>query len=113
MQLPEPRGGYEAARFHGAYNGRMSIVPVLIAATVIVGPIALYFAGRFREVRKFLAGAFFVSAGMQMYFSQIGLSIPRPKRVSCAQAFILFFSYCVCISGSSKSRRLDKYESDD
>jgi hypothetical protein len=39
----------------------MSIIPILIAAVVIVGfPIA-YMAWKSWELRKFLAGAFFVS----------------------------------------------------
>ena len=87
-----------------AYNGRMSIVPVLIAATVIVGPIALYFAVRFREVRKFLAGAFFVSAGMQMYFWQIGLSIPlydtgfiQSPEASLVRSGIHFVLFLLCL----------------
>ena len=53
-----------------------SIIPVLIAAIVVGGLPTLYFAVRSREFRKFLAGAFFVSAGMQFYFYLANVSIP-------------------------------------
>jgi hypothetical protein len=36
----------------------------------------LYFAWRSREFRKFLAGAFFVSAGIQFYLYLAGVSVP-------------------------------------
>jgi hypothetical protein len=54
----------------------MSIIPILITAIVVAGIPALYLAVRYREFRKFLAGAFFVSAGMQIYFWQIDLTVP-------------------------------------
>ena len=54
----------------------MSIVPILIAAAVIVGPFVFWLAVKYKEFRKFLAGAFFVSAGLQFYFWKIGLTIP-------------------------------------
>jgi hypothetical protein len=40
----------------------------LAAAIVIIGLPTIYVAVRFREYRTFLAGAFFVSSGMQFYF---------------------------------------------
>lgn len=54
----------------------MSIVPILIAAVIVFAIPTLYLAIRFREFRKFLAGAFFVSSGIQFYFWQINLAIP-------------------------------------
>jgi hypothetical protein len=52
------------------------MIIVLITAVIIFGPIALYFAIRSREVRKFLAGAFFVSFGFQFYFWLTNVTIP-------------------------------------
>jgi uncharacterized protein (DUF486 family) len=53
-----------------------TMIPVLIAAVVVLGLPTLYFAVRSREFRKFLAGAFFVSGGIQFYFYITKVSIP-------------------------------------
>jgi hypothetical protein len=52
------------------------MVPILVAAVVFLGLPTLYFAIRSREFRKFLAGAFFVSGGMQFYFYLANVSVP-------------------------------------
>jgi hypothetical protein len=52
------------------------MVPILVTALVVVGLPTLYFAARSREFRKFLAGAFFVSGGMQFYFYLSNVSVP-------------------------------------
>jgi hypothetical protein len=52
------------------------MVPILAVALVILGLPTLYFAIRSREFRKFLAGAFFVSGGMQLYFYLANVSVP-------------------------------------
>jgi len=52
------------------------LIPVLVAALVVFGLPALYFAIRSREFRKFLAGAFFVSGGMQFYLYLANVSMP-------------------------------------
>ena len=52
--------------------------PVLVAIIVIVAAPTLYFAIRSSDFRKFLAGAFFVSAGTQLYLYFTGVSIPLP-----------------------------------
>jgi hypothetical protein len=57
-------------------NAFDSMLPILIVALLIGGPPTLYFAVRSREFRKFLAGAFFVSAGVQFYFYFANVSIP-------------------------------------
>jgi hypothetical protein len=49
---------------------------ILIAAIVIWGAVTIYFAARSRDFRKFLAGAFFASAGIQLYLSVVGVSVP-------------------------------------
>jgi hypothetical protein len=52
------------------------VVPILAAALIVFGLPTLYFAVRSREFRKFLAGAFFVSSGIQLYFYLANLSVP-------------------------------------
>ena len=52
------------------------MVPILAAALIVFGLPTLYFAVRSREFRKFLAGAFFVSSGIQFYFYLANLSVP-------------------------------------
>lgn len=52
------------------------MVPILAAALVVFGLPTLYFAVRSREFRKFLAGAFFVSSGTQLYFYLANVSVP-------------------------------------
>jgi hypothetical protein len=52
------------------------MLPVLLTALVVVGLPTSYFAYRSREFRKFLAGAFFVSAGIQFYLYVANVSVP-------------------------------------
>jgi len=52
------------------------VVPLLVTALVVFGLPTLYFAIRSRDFRKFLAGAFFVSGGMQFYFYLVNVSVP-------------------------------------
>lgn len=49
---------------------------MLIAAIVALAGATIYFAVRSREFRKFLAGAFFVSGGIQFYLYCTGVSVP-------------------------------------
>jgi hypothetical protein len=53
-----------------------ALLPYLVAAIIIIGLPTLYVAVRYREYRKFLAGAFFVSSGMQFYFYLAKIPIP-------------------------------------
>lgn len=50
--------------------------PYLVAAIIVIGLPTIYVAVRYREYRKFLAGAFFVSSGMQFYFYLAKVPIP-------------------------------------
>jgi hypothetical protein len=52
------------------------MIAFLLTAIIVLGLPTLYFAWRSREFRKFLAGAFFVSAGIQFYFYLAGVSVP-------------------------------------
>jgi hypothetical protein len=49
---------------------------VLVAVAIVWGLTTLYLAYRFREFRKFLAGAFFVSWGIQLYLYFAKVSVP-------------------------------------
>ena len=52
------------------------IIALYIAAAVIMAVGSLYFAWRNRGFRKFLAGAFFVSAGILFYLYLANVSVP-------------------------------------
>lgn len=49
---------------------------VFVAVAIVWGLTTLYLAYRFREFRKFLAGAFFVSWGIQVYLYFARVSVP-------------------------------------
>lgn len=78
-------------------------VTILIVALVALGPVVLYFAYRSRDFRKFLAGAFFVSSGIQFYFYQVDITIPfystglvQTPEVSAIRATIHFALFLIC-----------------
>ncbi|SRR6266480_5775924 len=52
------------------------MIIVILIALVVLGLPTLYFAWRSREFRKFLTGAFFVSAGTQLYLYLANVSVP-------------------------------------
>ena len=52
------------------------IIALYIAGAVIDAVGSLYFAWRYREFRKFLAGAFFVSSGILFYLYLADVSVP-------------------------------------
>jgi hypothetical protein len=52
------------------------MIAVLLTAIIVLGLPTLYLAWRNREFRKFLAGAFFVSAGIQFYLYLAKVSVP-------------------------------------
>jgi hypothetical protein len=54
----------------------MNLLTLVLIAIVLFGLPTLYFAWRSQEFRKFLAGAFFVSAGIQFYLYLAKVSVP-------------------------------------
>jgi hypothetical protein len=52
------------------------MIAALFIALIVLGLPTLYFAWRSKEFRKFLAGAFFVSAGIQFYLYLANVSVP-------------------------------------
>jgi hypothetical protein len=80
------------------------MIPILIAALVVLGGPTFYFAFRSQEFRKFLAGAFFVSAGMQFYFYVANVSMPlvgttivQTPELSGARSSIHFILFLICL----------------
>ena len=80
------------------------MLPYLAAAIIVIGLPTLYIAMRYREYRKFLAGAFFVSSGMQFYFYLANISIPlmwtnavQSPQLSLARGTIHFVLFLVCL----------------
>jgi hypothetical protein len=93
------------------------IDPILIAL-IVLGLPTLYFAWRSREFRKFLAGAFFVSAGIQFYLYLANVSMPllgtnlvltpeisevRPSFISSCSGF----AFTLVLSKSQKPQASD------
>ncbi|AMN42966.1 hypothetical protein RHPLAN_45370 [Rhodoplanes sp. Z2-YC6860] len=82
----------------------MLMLPYLVAAIILIGLPTLSVAVRYREYRKFLAGAFFVSSGMQFYFYLAKIPIPliwtgavQPPELSAARGTIHFVLFLVCL----------------
>ena len=80
------------------------MLPYLVVAIVIIGLPTIYLAVRFREYRKFLAGAFFVSSGMQLYFYVAKIPIPlmwtsavQSPEVSGVRGAIHFVLFLICL----------------
>ena len=87
---------------------------VLIAAAVVWGLATIYLAYRFRDFRKFLAGAFFVSWGIQLYLYFARVSVPLlgtnfvfTPEISGGRSIIhfIFFLLCLYFGFFSKPRR--------
>jgi uncharacterized protein (DUF486 family) len=88
------------------------MLPYLIAAIVVIGLPTLYFAVRYREYRKFLTGAFFVSSGMQFYFYLAKIPIPlmgtnavQSPELSGVRGTIHFLLFLLCLYFGFLSRR--------
>jgi len=80
------------------------MLPYLVAAIIIIGLPTLYVVVRHREYRKFLAGAFFVSSGMQLYFYFAKIPIPlvgtdavQSPQLSAVRGTIHFVLFLVCL----------------
>jgi len=86
----------------------LSSFPIwLIIFTVLYALAVLYAAIKFRDVRKFLAGAFFVSAGTLCYLWMAGITIPivmpfvgtisvETPDISGERAIIHFILFLLC-----------------
>jgi hypothetical protein len=79
-------------------------VDLYIAAAVILAVATLYFAWRYREYRKFLAGAFFVSSGILFYLYLADVSVPilgtgfvETPEISARRAIVHFVLFLLCL----------------
>src|SRR5215831_32170 len=77
---------------------------VLLVAALVWGLTTIYLAYRFREYRKFLAGAFFVSGGIQLYLYFAKVSVPLlgtnfvvTPEISGARSIIHFIFFLLCL----------------
>ena len=77
---------------------------VLVAVAIVWGLTTLYLAYRFREIRKFLAGAFFVSWGIQLYLYFAKVSVPLlgtnivfTPEISRARSIPHFIFFLLCL----------------
>src|SRR5215472_2152306 len=84
-----------------------------LTAAVVWGLATIYLAYRFREFRKFLAGAFFVSWGIQLYLYFAKVSVPLlgtdfvfTPEISGARSnpHFIFFLFCLYFGFFSKSK---------
>jgi hypothetical protein len=55
---------------------KTGMIVIVTAAIVVIGGATVFCAVRSAEFRKFLAGAFFVSGGIQFYLYLAGVSVP-------------------------------------
>jgi hypothetical protein len=82
----------------------MNMIVALLIALVVLGLPTLYSAWRSREFRKFLTGAFFVSAGIQFYLYLAGVSVPLlgtnlvvTPEISERRSFVHFILFGLCL----------------
>ena len=76
----------------------------LITAVVVWGLPTIYLAYRFREYRKFLAGAFFVSWGIHLYLYFANVSVPLlgtnlvfTPEISGGRSILHFIFFLICL----------------
>src|SRR5215475_7170014 len=104
-------------------SGARAMLYVLLAAAVVWGLLTIYLAYRFREFRKFLAGAFFVSWGIQLYLYFAKVSVPLlgtnlvfTPEISGGRSILHFIFFLLCLyfgyfskpKGSSSSAGADR-----
>ena len=79
------------------------MITVYIAIGAIDAVVSLYFAWRYREFRKFLAGAFFVSSGVLFYLYCAEVSVPllgtdfvEMPALSATRSIVHFILFLLC-----------------
>jgi hypothetical protein len=79
------------------------IIALYIAVAVIMAVGSLYFAWRHRDVRKVLAGAFFVSSGILFYLYLADVSVPllgtsfvETPQISGGRSIVQFILFLLC-----------------
>jgi hypothetical protein len=79
------------------------MITLYIIIGVIDAVVSLYLAWRYREFRKFLAGAFFVSSGVLFYLYLADVSVPllgtdfvETPALSGTRAIVHFILFLLC-----------------
>jgi hypothetical protein len=79
------------------------IAALYTIAAVVMAAGSLYFAVSYRDVRKFLAGAFFVSFGIMFYLYLAGVSVPllgtgfiQTPEISGGRSAVHFVLFLLC-----------------
>jgi hypothetical protein len=79
------------------------IIALYVAAGIIMAAGSLYLAWRYRDVRKFLAGAFFVLSGTLFYLyladvsePLVGTSFTATPQSSGARSIVHFIFFLLC-----------------
>jgi hypothetical protein len=79
------------------------VYALYITAGAVMAAGSLYFAWRSRDVRKFLAGAFFVSSGILFYLYLAGVPVPllgtgfiESPEVSGGRSIVHFILFLLC-----------------
>jgi hypothetical protein len=80
------------------------IFPLYTAAAVIMAVGSLYLAWRYRDYRKFLAGAFFTSSGILFYLYLADVSVPllgtsfvETPQISGGRSIVHFILFLLCL----------------
>ena len=80
------------------------IVALYIAAAVVMAGGSLWLAWHYRDVRKFLAGAFLVSSGVLFYLWLADVSVPllgtgfvETPPISAGRAVVHFILFLLCL----------------
>lgn len=80
------------------------MIAAILIALIVLGLPTLYCAWRSREFRKFLAGAFFVSAGIQFYLYLTKVSVPLlgtdlvvTPEISGIRSIVHFILFGLCL----------------
>jgi hypothetical protein len=80
------------------------MITAILIAWIVLGLPTFYFAWRNREFRKFLAGAFFVSAGIQFYLYFANVSVPllgtniiQTPEISGLRSIPAFILFVICL----------------
>jgi uncharacterized protein (DUF486 family) len=77
QSFPPPRCRTGIPRPHDVDDSEECMtIALYITAAIIMATTSFYFALRNRDVRKFLAGAFFVSSGILFYLYLADVSVP-------------------------------------
>ena len=79
------------------------IIALYVSVGVIMAAGSLYLAWRYREFRKFLAGAFFVSSGILFYLYLADVSVPllgtgfiESPQLSGGRSIVHFILFLLC-----------------